>query len=103
MQFLSLTIGLLYFGIHAVAADNSTILSPTIDTFINNLLAEWKTPGGVGVAVVRMNTEGSWLVETKGYGVAKADGTSVTPDTIFSLGSNSKVSRCCRSFGLLTV
>ncbi|KAJ7912362.1 beta-lactamase/transpeptidase-like protein [Mycena leptocephala] len=91
MQFLSLTIGLLYFGIHAAAADNSTILSPTIDTFINNLLAEWKTPGGVGVSVVRMNAEGGWLVETKGYGVAKADGTSVTPDTIFSLGSNSKL------------
>lgn len=57
MQFLSLSIGLLYFGIHAAAADNSTILSPTIDTFINNLLAEWKTPGGVGVAVVRMNAK----------------------------------------------
>jgi hypothetical protein len=57
MQFLSLSIGFLYFGIHAAAADNSTILSPTIDTFINNLLAEWKTPGGVGVAVVRMNAK----------------------------------------------
>ncbi|KAJ7348606.1 beta-lactamase/transpeptidase-like protein [Mycena albidolilacea] len=91
MQFLSLSIGLLYFGIHAATADNSTILSPTIDTFINNLLTEWKTPGGVGVAVVRMSAEGRWLVETKGYGVAKADGTSVTPDTIFSLGSNSKL------------
>ncbi|KAJ7451980.1 beta-lactamase/transpeptidase-like protein, partial [Mycena latifolia] len=91
MQFLSLSIGLLFFGIHASAVDNSTILSPQIDAFINNILAEWKTPGGVGVAVVRTNPEGGWLVETKGYGVAKADGTTVTPDTIFSLGSNSKL------------
>ncbi|KAJ7494033.1 beta-lactamase/transpeptidase-like protein, partial [Mycena latifolia] len=91
MQFLSLGIGLLFFGIPASAVDNSTILSPQIDAFINSILAEWKTPGGVGVAVVRTNAERGWLVETKGYGVAKADGTAVTPDTIFSLGSNSKL------------
>jgi CubicO group peptidase (beta-lactamase class C family) len=46
---------------------------------------------------VRVDAQGKWSVETKGYGVAKADGTKVDPDTIFSLGSNSKV----RSFTTL--
>ncbi|KAJ7111219.1 beta-lactamase/transpeptidase-like protein [Mycena epipterygia] len=72
-------------------ADNSTILSSEIDQFINNILAEWNTAGGAAVAVVRANGQVDWLVETKGYGVAKADGTKVTPDTVFEIGSNSKL------------
>ncbi|KAJ7652951.1 beta-lactamase/transpeptidase-like protein [Mycena rosella] len=91
MHFLSIGTILLSFGIYASAVDNSTILSPKIDTFINNVLAEWNTAGGVAVAVVRMDAQGGWLVETKGYGVAKADGTKVTQDTIFALGSDSKL------------
>ncbi|KAJ7655496.1 beta-lactamase/transpeptidase-like protein [Mycena rosella] len=82
MHFSSLAISLLVCGISVSAADNAPILSPSIDTFVNNLLAEWNSPGGAAVAV---------SVETKGYGVAKADGTKVTPDTIFSIGSNSKL------------
>ncbi|KAJ7766554.1 beta-lactamase/transpeptidase-like protein [Mycena maculata] len=38
-----------------------------------------------------MEGQGSWLVETKGYGIANANGTKVTPDTIFGIGSNSKL------------
>lgn len=96
MHLLSLAIGLLYLGIFAEAADNATqsndtlILTPQVDAFINNVLADWNTAGGAGVAVVRMDGNGGWLIETKGYGAAKADGTKVNPDTIFSLGSNSK-------------
>jgi CubicO group peptidase (beta-lactamase class C family) len=91
MHFLSLALSLLCCGISASAADNSTILSPEIDTFINNILTEWNSPGGVAVAVVRMDGQGGWMVETKGYGIANANGTKVTSDTIFSIGSNSKV------------
>ncbi|KAJ7475508.1 beta-lactamase/transpeptidase-like protein [Mycena galericulata] len=90
MNLLSLVV-VLCLGISASAADNSTILSPTIDTFINDLLTEWNSPAGVAVAVVRMDGEGGWSVETKGYGIANANGTKVTPDTIFSIGSNSKL------------
>ncbi|KAK7054311.1 hypothetical protein VNI00_003504 [Paramarasmius palmivorus] len=49
-----------------------------VDAFIQGLLQEWGTPGGVSVAV--------------GYGVAKLqDGTNFTADTRLSIGSNSKL------------
>ncbi|KAE9393637.1 beta-lactamase/transpeptidase-like protein [Gymnopus androsaceus JB14] len=49
------------------------VLTPEIDTSIETILADWNSPGGVGIAVVQKNEHGSWNVETKGYGVAKAD------------------------------
>ncbi|KAJ7803297.1 hypothetical protein B0H14DRAFT_2205510, partial [Mycena olivaceomarginata] len=58
--------------------------------FINKLFTEWNSPGGAAVAVVRMDGHGGWLVETKGYGFAKAAGTKVGPETMFAIGSNSK-------------
>jgi CubicO group peptidase (beta-lactamase class C family) len=77
-----------------VVAQNSAseILTPQTDAFIQGLLREWGTPGGVSVAIVRMGSSGTWQVETKGYGVAKLDGTNFTADTRLSIGSNSKVS-----------
>ncbi|KAJ7431232.1 beta-lactamase/transpeptidase-like protein [Mycena latifolia] len=75
----------------AIAINNGTILTSEIDTFIANILAEWNSPAGVAVAVVRQDGQGGWIVETKGYGNAKADGTKVTDDTLFSIGSESKL------------
>lgn len=69
----------------------SPVLTPEIDAFINGLLSDWSSPGGLSVAVVRKAANGTWDVETKGYGLAKADGTNVTDRTLFSIGSNSKV------------
>ncbi|KAI3621302.1 beta-lactamase class penicillin binding protein [Moniliophthora roreri] len=84
------------FLLSSVVAQNSTstspILSSQVDTFIQDLLKEWGTPGGVSVAVVRLGSSGSWEVETKGYGVAKLqDGSNFTADTVLSIGSNSKL------------
>ncbi|KAJ7655931.1 beta-lactamase/transpeptidase-like protein, partial [Mycena rosella] len=72
-------------------SNTTEILTPEIDAFINGVLEQWNTAGGAAVAVVRLDAQGIWTVETKGYGVAKADGTKVGPDTIFSIGSNSKL------------
>ena len=96
MFFRSLATSLLCLASFALA-DNSTILSPEIDDFVNDILAEWNSPGGVAVAVVRMDGQGGWLVETKGYGIATVNGSKVAPDTIFSIGSNSKVGSLCGS------
>ncbi|KAJ7635884.1 beta-lactamase/transpeptidase-like protein, partial [Mycena rosella] len=65
------------FQILVSAVPVAQILTPDIDEFINNVLSEWNTPGGAGVAVVRMDGQGGWLIETKGYGIATADGTKV--------------------------
>ncbi|KAJ7261002.1 beta-lactamase/transpeptidase-like protein [Mycena rebaudengoi] len=83
---------LLFLASHVSAVDStsSQILTPEIDAAINNILFEWNTPGGAAVVVVRMDGNGGWLTETKGYGTANSDGTKVNADTIFSLGSDSK-------------
>jgi CubicO group peptidase (beta-lactamase class C family) len=75
----------------ATALNTGTVLNSDIDTFVADVLRDWNSPAGVAVAVVRQDGKGGWVVETKGYGTAKADGTKVTPDTLFSIGSESKV------------
>jgi hypothetical protein len=67
------------------------ILDPDFDRFVEQILDEWNSPGGLGVAVVQKNADETWSIETKGYGIAKGDGSKVTEDTYFSIGSNSKV------------
>ncbi|KAJ6552199.1 beta-lactamase/transpeptidase-like protein [Mycena vulgaris] len=72
--------------------NSDAILNPKIDEAINSILKDFSSPGGVGVAVVRKGEQGSgWRIETKGYGIAKVDGTKVTKETLFSIGSNSKL------------
>ncbi|KAJ6627616.1 hypothetical protein B0H10DRAFT_1747767, partial [Mycena sp. CBHHK59/15] len=78
-------LGLVLTGVCA-SADNTQILNSNIDAFINGVLADWNSAAGAAVAAVRMDGQGGWLIETKGYGIAKGDGTKVGPDTIFSLG-----------------
>ncbi|KAF7348644.1 Beta-lactamase domain-containing protein [Mycena venus] len=99
MHPISLNLGLALLAVCASAAnsppsplsDGTQILTPEIDAAINSILADWNTPAGAAVAVVRMDGNGAWQIETKGYGTAKADGTKVSPDTVFSLGSDSKL------------
>ncbi|KAJ7038058.1 beta-lactamase/transpeptidase-like protein [Mycena alexandri] len=68
------------------------ILTPKLEAAIDAILKEFNSPAGVGVAVVqKSSTSGEWTVETAGYGVAKIDGTKVTSDTLFGIGSNSKL------------
>jgi len=67
------------------------ILNETTEAFITKVLKDWDSPGGVGIAIVRKDKEGQWFVETKGYGVATAQGDRVDENTLFSIGSNSKV------------
>ncbi|KAK7055396.1 beta-lactamase domain-containing protein [Favolaschia claudopus] len=75
----------------AAALKTGTVLSSDIDTFVADTLAGWNSQAGVAIAVVRQDGQGGWSVETKGYGNARADGTKVTPDTLFSIGSESKL------------
>lgn len=69
----------------------SAVLTPEVDRYIDSILREWNSPGGIAVAVVRQNAKGDWDIATKGYGIAKADGSLVTRDTLFCIASNSKV------------
>ncbi|KAK1235674.1 hypothetical protein PQX77_001094 [Marasmius sp. AFHP31] len=72
-------------------AQPARILTPEVDEFIEGLLSRWGSPGGVGVAVVQLDLNGEWNIETKGYGVARLDDNFVvTDETLFPIGSNSK-------------
>ncbi|KAG5642300.1 hypothetical protein DXG03_003044 [Asterophora parasitica] len=82
---------LLYFSL-AAAQNPLQLLDAETDAFINNVLADWKSPGGVAVAFVKKNDQNQWVdVETKGYGRANPDGRNVTEHTTFNIGSNSKL------------
>ncbi|KAF9463777.1 beta-lactamase/transpeptidase-like protein [Collybia nuda] len=67
------------------------VLTSQMDAFIDGVLKDWNSPGGAAVAVVQMDEQGVWNVETKGYGVATATGKKVSELTQFSIGSNSKL------------
>lgn len=72
-------------------SSDSNVLNSDFEAFMNQLLADWNSPGGAAVAVVRKTEQGTWNVETRGYGVAKGDGSKVNENTLFAIASNSKV------------
>ncbi|KAJ7773827.1 beta-lactamase/transpeptidase-like protein [Mycena metata] len=75
-----------------LSQDTATpILTPRLDAAIWDILHEFKTPGGVGVAVVHKTAEGIWHLESRGYGNATVGGELVTAGTLFAIGSNSKL------------
>ncbi|KIK66161.1 hypothetical protein GYMLUDRAFT_55999 [Collybiopsis luxurians FD-317 M1] len=69
----------------------SILSASAVDEFIQDILREWKSPGGLSIALVRRDDSGAWTVETKGYGTAKSDGTKVDENTLFAIASNSKL------------
>ncbi|KAF7353889.1 Beta-lactamase class penicillin binding protein [Mycena venus] len=73
--------------------DLNSILNERVEAAIYAILEDFNSPGGVGIAVVHKSKEAGsgWTVEANGYGVAKMDGTRVTSDTLFGIGSNSKL------------
>jgi len=70
----------------------NVFITPEIDNFITDLLKEYESPG-ISIAVVRENSSYSdgWLTEFGSYGIAKGDGSPVTPDSLFAIASNSKL------------
>ncbi|KAF5373108.1 hypothetical protein D9758_001608 [Tetrapyrgos nigripes] len=67
------------------------VLDSDFDRFVQEILDEWNSTAGLGVAVVQKNPDETWNVETQGYGYAKGDGSKVTEETYFHIGSNSKL------------
>jgi CubicO group peptidase (beta-lactamase class C family) len=93
-SFLPLLPAYLLYGslVSTAQGAQKALLNDETDTFINQVLTDFNSPGGVGVAVVRMDDEGAWSIETKGYGMATANGSKITENTLFGVGSTSKVS-----------
>ncbi|KAJ7349818.1 beta-lactamase/transpeptidase-like protein [Mycena albidolilacea] len=74
------------------SSSKGALITPEIDTFVKSQLSLWNS-SGLSVAVVQQdtNTPGTWNVEFGSYGTAQADGSPVTPDTLFAIASNSKL------------
>ncbi|TFK70844.1 beta-lactamase/transpeptidase-like protein [Pluteus cervinus] len=70
--------------------DRDAILDEDTAEFVQRVLADWGSLGGAGIAVVRKEGD-QWKVESRGYGKADLAGTPVNEDTLFSIGSNSKL------------
>ncbi|KAJ7833067.1 beta-lactamase/transpeptidase-like protein [Mycena leptocephala] len=68
------------------------LITSEIDSFVNSQLSIWNS-SGLSVAVLRQDTSspGKWDIEFGSYGTAQADGSPVTPDTLFAIASNSKL------------
>jgi CubicO group peptidase (beta-lactamase class C family) len=74
----------------SLAAKN-VLLTPKIDAYITSQLSYWNS-SGLAVAVVQKDKgSGAWNIEFGSYGLAKADGAPVTPDTVFAIASDSKL------------
>lgn len=87
-----LPIYLLYVSsVTSAQGTRKVLLNDETDAFIHQVLTDFNSPGGAAVAVVRMDDQGAWSVETKGYGIATANGSKVTENTLFPVGSNSKL------------
>ncbi|KAH8826478.1 beta-lactamase/transpeptidase-like protein [Flagelloscypha sp. PMI_526] len=82
--FLSTTLLLSLSG-----STSAKLVTTEVDTFIKNLPTEWHTPSGIGIAVVSRHDDGTWEVETGGYGSSDASGTPVTNQMQFFIGSSS--------------
>ncbi|KAG6908807.1 hypothetical protein DXG01_003254 [Tephrocybe rancida] len=74
------------------AQKTNEILDAETERFVNQILKDWRSPGGLAIAYVKKDTQGNWVnVETKGYGRATASGKNVTEQTLFNMASNSKL------------
>ncbi|KAJ7061146.1 beta-lactamase/transpeptidase-like protein, partial [Mycena amicta] len=67
------------------------LITPRVDAYIRAQQAYWNS-SGLAVAVVRRREPDSeWDIEFGSYGTARADGTLVSPDTLFAIASDSKL------------
>ena len=76
------------------SSSNSTgvLISGNTDEYIKTLLEKWGS-SGLSVAVVRRDESApnGWRHEFGSYGIAHADGSPMTPDSVFCIASNSKL------------
>ncbi|CAK5274082.1 unnamed protein product [Mycena citricolor] len=75
----------------AASAQAGAFLDARVDAIITGMLRDFNTPGGAGIAVVHKAADGQWVMESKGYGNATTAGQAATQDTLFPIGSNSKL------------
>ena len=68
------------------------LISGNTNKYVKTLLEKWGS-SGLSVAAVRKDesTPNGWRLEFGSYGIAHADGSPMTPDSVFAIASNSKL------------
>ena len=68
------------------------LISENTDKYVKTLLEKWGS-SCLSIAVVRKDesTPNGWRHEFGSYGIAHADGSPMTPDSVFSIASNGKI------------
>jgi len=69
-----------------------SLISDSTSKYVQGLIKQWNSTG-ISMAVVRRDAtqENGWRIEFDSHGIAREDGTLITPDTIFGIASNSKL------------
>ena len=68
------------------------LISGSTDQYVKTLLEKWGS-SGLSVAVVRKDESApnGWRHDFGSYGIAHANGSPMTPDSVFAIASNSKL------------
>ena len=70
----------------------AVLISTNTDRYVKTLLEKW---GSAGLSVAAVRKDGTapngWRHEFGSYGVADADGSPMTPDSVFAIASDSKL------------
>lgn len=79
-------------NVYSAQVIDKPLISERTEKYIQTLLTKWNS-SGLSVAVVRQdeNSPTGWHHEFGAYGVAKADNSPMTPDSVFAIASNSKL------------
>ena len=81
-----------FFSSSNSSYSTGVLISGSTDQYVKTLLEKWGS-SGLSVAVVRKDESApnGWRHDFGSYGIAHADGSPMTPDSVFAIASNSKL------------
>ena len=81
-----------FFSSSNSSYSTGVLISGNTDKYVKTLLEKWGS-SGLSIAVVRKDESApnGWRHEFGSYRIAHADGSPMTPDSVFAIASNSKL------------
>ena len=91
-QGYTLQVPLIKASQHSPSNSTAVLISGNTDQYVKTLMEKWGS-AGLSVAAVRKDDSApnGWRYEFGSYGIAQADGSPITPDSVFAIASNSKL------------
>ncbi|KAF9057542.1 beta-lactamase/transpeptidase-like protein [Panaeolus papilionaceus] len=78
--------------VYPIPPKSAPLISQDTKDYVDTIIKRWNSTG-LALAVVRRDDDapGGWRHEFGSFGIARGDGTPMTPDTVFGIASNSKL------------